>query len=104
MAYKFKPKKAAKKRFKVTATGKLKAGHSKTSHLMSGRTSKKKRELGRTQILFEGHASNMRQFMGISGLRPKQIAHERAIDARERAAIETAETTETPESAAPAAE
>lgn len=86
MAYKFKPKKSVKKRFKVTATGKLKAGHSNTSHLMSGRSAKKKRQLGRPQILFEGHARNMRAMMGISGRRPTQIAHERAIEARERAA------------------
>lgn len=86
MAYKFKPKKAVQKRFKLTRTGKLKAGHSKTSHLMSGRTSKKKRQLGRPQVLFEGHARNMRAMMGVSGLRPRQIVHERAIAAREEAA------------------
>lgn len=85
MAYKFKPKKSVKKRFKLTATGKLKAGHSNTSHLMSGRSSKKKRQLGRPQILFEGHARNMRRMMGVLGRRPGQIAHERAIQAREQA-------------------
>jgi large subunit ribosomal protein L35 len=70
MAYKFKPNKAVAKRFRVTATGKLKRGHSLTSHLRSARTSKKKRELRRPEILFEGHARNMRDMMGISGKRP----------------------------------
>jgi large subunit ribosomal protein L35 len=70
MAYKFKPNKAAKKRFRVTATGKLKRGHSLTSHLRSARTAKKKRELRRPEILFEGHARNMRKLMGISGNHP----------------------------------
>jgi large subunit ribosomal protein L35 len=70
MAYKFKPNKAVKKRFRVTAKGKLKRGHSLTSHLRSARTAKKKRELRRPEILFEGHARNMRKLMGISGNHP----------------------------------
>ena len=70
MGYKLKPNKAVKKRFKVTATGKLKRHHSLTSHLRSARTSKKKRELRRPEILFEGHAKNMRKLMGISGNHP----------------------------------
>jgi large subunit ribosomal protein L35 len=70
MAYKFKPNKAVKKRFRVTATGKLKRGHSLTSHLRSARTAKKKRELRRPEILFEGHSRNMRKLMGIGGKHP----------------------------------
>ncbi|MEA2736087.1 MAG: large subunit ribosomal protein [Humisphaera sp.] len=70
MAYKFKPNKSVKKRFRVTAKGKLKRGHSLTSHLRSARTAKKKRELRRPEILFEGHAKNMRKLMGISGNHP----------------------------------
>jgi large subunit ribosomal protein L35 len=66
MGYKLKPNKAVKKRFRVTATGKLKRGHSLTSHLRSARTSKKKRELRRPEILFEGIARNMRKLMGIA--------------------------------------
>ncbi len=81
MAYKFKPNKSVGKRFKVSKTGKLKRGHSKTSHLMSARTSKKKRHLGRPAILGEGHARNMRQMMGIGSLKPKRIAHERSLAA-----------------------
>jgi large subunit ribosomal protein L35 len=79
MAYKFKPNKSVRKRFKVSKTGKLKRGHSKTSHLMSARTSKKKRHLGRPALLGEGHARNMRKLLGISGLRPNRIAHPRAL-------------------------
>jgi large subunit ribosomal protein L35 len=70
MAYKMKPNKAVKKRFGVTAKGKLKRGHSLTSHLRSARTAKKKRELRRPEILFEGLARNMRRLMGIAGQRP----------------------------------
>ena len=70
MAYKFKPNKAVAKRFKVTAKGKLKRHHSLTSHLRSARTAKKKRELRRPEILFEGIARNMRKLMGIGGKHP----------------------------------
>ena len=70
MAYKFKPNKAVAKRFKVTAKGKLKRRHSLSTHLRSARTSKKKRELRRPEILFEGLARNMRKLMGIGGKHP----------------------------------
>ena len=70
MAYKFKPNKAVAKRFKVTAKGKLKRHHSLTSHLRSGRSAKKKRELRRPEIVFEGIARNLRKLMGIGGMHP----------------------------------
>ncbi|HEY8665596.1 MAG TPA: 50S ribosomal protein L35 [Tepidisphaeraceae bacterium] len=82
MAYKFKPNKSAAKRFKVTKTGKLKRHHSLTSHLRSARTSKKKRELRRPEVLFEGHARNMRKLLGISGKHPNKTAAERALKAK----------------------
>ena len=77
MAYKFKPNKSVAKRFKVTGTGKLKHGHTKKTHLRSARTPKKKRHLGRPAMLFEGHARNMRQLMGVSGMSPTKVAHHR---------------------------
>ena len=70
MGYKFKPNKAVAKRFKVTAKGKLKRHHSLTSHLRSARTAKKKRELRRPELLFEGHARRLRKIMGIGGMHP----------------------------------
>ncbi len=70
MGYKFKPNKAIAKRFRVSATGKLKRGHSLTSHLRSARTAKKKRELRRPEVLFEGIARNMRKLMGVGGKHP----------------------------------
>ena len=81
MAYKFKPRKAVAKRFKVTKTGKLKRHHAFTSHLMSARPATKRRKLRRSAILFEGHARNMRKLMGISHLKPAQLEHERAGEA-----------------------
>jgi large subunit ribosomal protein L35 len=81
MAYKYKPNKAVAKRFKVTATGKLKRRHTLSTHLRSARDAKKKRHLGRPAILFEGHARNMRELMGIKGRRPNQVRHERELKA-----------------------
>ena len=79
MAYKYKPSKAVAKRFKVTKTGKVKRHHGFTSHLMSSRPANRRRKLRKPALLHEGHARNMRLFMGVSGLKPNQIAHERAL-------------------------
>jgi large subunit ribosomal protein L35 len=86
MAYKFKPRKAVAKRFKVSKTGKLKGHHGFTSHLMSSRSGNKRRALRKGGVLFEGHAKNMRKFLGISKLKPAKIAHERALAAKAKAA------------------
>ena len=83
---KHKPNKGMKKRFRVSATGKLKHNHCFTSHLRSARTSKRKRHLRRASVLFEGHSKNMRHAMGIPSLRPAQIEHERKLEAAEKAA------------------
>ena len=80
--YKFKPRKAVAKRFKVTRSGKLKRHHGFTSHLMSSRSGNKRRKLGRSAILFEGHARNMRDFMGLRKLKPAKLAHDRALAAK----------------------
>ena len=88
MGYKLKPNKAVAKRFKVTAKGKLKRHHSLTSHLRSSRTSKKKRELRRPEIVFEGLARNMRVLMGVSKSpgRTKHKAEKRIAKAKLAAA------------------
>ena len=65
MAYKFKPNKSIAKRFKVTKTGKLKRGHSLTSHLMSARSANKRRKLRKAAIVSETHARRLRKLMGV---------------------------------------
>ena len=77
MAYKYKPSKSVAKRFKVSKTGKLKRSHSNTSHLMSARPAKRRRKLRKREVLFEGHAKNMRAYMGLVALRPNKIAADR---------------------------
>ena len=86
MGYKYKPNKGMKKRFRVSATGKVKHNHSFTSHLRSSRSSKRIRHLRRASVLFEGHAKNMREFQGLKGLRPNAIAAKRRRDAAARKA------------------
>jgi large subunit ribosomal protein L35 len=81
MAYKFKPNKSVAKRLRLTRTGKLKRNHGFTSHLMSARPSSRRRKLRRPAILFEGHARNMRKLMGVSGIHPNKIRHERELAA-----------------------
>jgi large subunit ribosomal protein L35 len=81
MSYKFKPNKSVAKRFKVTGTGKLKRRHTLSTHLRSARDAKKKRHLGRPAVLFEGHARNMREMMGLRGTHPGKVQHERQLRA-----------------------
>ena len=75
---KYKPNKGCVKRFKVTATGKVKHRGTMSTHLRSVRDGNMKRRLGRPAILAEGHARNMRYFMGVSGKKPLRVAHLRA--------------------------
>ena len=42
----------------------------------------------RPEILFEGHAKNMRRFMGIDGLNPKRTAHQRRLKKNEEKTAE----------------
>jgi large subunit ribosomal protein L35 len=50
MANKNKTNRSLKKRFKITASGKLKHSHGKRRHLLAGRTSKKKRHLRKAGV------------------------------------------------------
>ncbi len=86
MAYKLKPNKSMLSRFKVTKRGKLKRHHAKTSHLMSARTSKTKRRLGRPAILHEGLARNLRKHMGVAHKHPAKVEHELANKPKTEAA------------------
>jgi large subunit ribosomal protein L35 len=88
MGYKYKPSKSVAKRFKVTKTGKVKGHHGFTSHLMSSRSATKRRKLRKPQLLHEGHARNMRRFLGLSKLKPAKVEHERAL--AKKAAEQTA--------------
>ena len=90
MGYKLKPNKSIMSRFKVTKRGKLKRHHAKTSHLMSARTSKTKRRLGRPAILHEGLARNLRKHIGMGHKHPAKTEHEKALAMKKKENPQTA--------------
>ncbi|MEM8833578.1 MAG: 50S ribosomal protein L35 [Pseudomonadota bacterium] len=53
---KMKTKSSAKKRFKVTGKGKVKAGQAFTSHMMMNKSKKMKRKANRTETLSDPDA------------------------------------------------
>jgi large subunit ribosomal protein L35 len=61
---KMKTHSGAKKRFKVTPTGKVKARHAFSSHILEKKSSKRKRELARPLILSEHDAPRVKVMLG----------------------------------------
>ena len=49
--YKLKTHRGARKRFKVTGTGKIKRHHSFARHILTKKSAKRKRHLGKAEIL-----------------------------------------------------
>lgn len=54
-----KTKKSARKRFKITATGKVMYRKSGRRHLLGHKSSKRKRKLGKAGIVSESHAHHI---------------------------------------------
>jgi large subunit ribosomal protein L35 len=61
---KMKTHSGAKKRFKVTATGKVRGRHAFTSHILEKKSPKKKRALGRPVILSGDDAPRVKRLLG----------------------------------------
>jgi large subunit ribosomal protein L35 len=59
---KLKTKSGAKKRFKITATGKVLHAQQGKRHMMIRRTNKQIRNLRGTRVLFEGDAVKVKKF------------------------------------------
>ncbi|HTC48023.1 MAG TPA: 50S ribosomal protein L35 [Candidatus Aquilonibacter sp.] len=51
---KLKSHKGASKRFKKTASGKVKRGHSGLRHMLSSKAKKRKRKLGKSTLVSDG--------------------------------------------------
>jgi large subunit ribosomal protein L35 len=51
---KLKTHTGAKKRFKMTGTGKIKRGQTKTRHILSSKSPKVKRKLGKSVLVSDG--------------------------------------------------
>jgi large subunit ribosomal protein L35 len=62
---KMKTHSGAKKRFKVTAKGKVRARHAFTSHILEKKSPKKKRDLGRPLILSDHDAPRVKKLLGV---------------------------------------
>ncbi len=60
---KMKSKRGAVKRFKVTGTGKIKHKSNYKSHILTKKTTKRKRNLRKDKIMFEGDAKKARKMI-----------------------------------------
>jgi large subunit ribosomal protein L35 len=58
-----KTHKGAKKRFKVTATGKVKRFRAFHSHILTKKTAKRKRRLRRPDLVFAGQAKTIKRLL-----------------------------------------
>lgn len=60
---KMKTHRGAAKRFKKTASGKLKRGHAYTSHLFANKTTKQKRKLRKQGMVHESDFKRIKNLM-----------------------------------------
>ena len=78
---KMKTRKAMKKRFKVTASGKLKKTHPGRRHILTKKSAKRKRSLAKADYVHSGQETMIRNLMGGKNKRSKikkRMAKERA--------------------------
>jgi large subunit ribosomal protein L35 len=61
---KMKTRKAMKARFKVTAKGKLKRTRPGKRHILTKKSSKRKRSLGKSRLVDEGQVKMYRRLIG----------------------------------------
>jgi len=62
---KMKTHSGAKKRFKVTATGKVRGRHAFTSHILEKKSPKHKRQLGKAMIVSGDDAPRIKRMLGV---------------------------------------
>jgi large subunit ribosomal protein L35 len=55
----------AKKRFKLTATGKVKGRHAFTSHILEKKSPKRKRHLGQDAMISDHDAPRIKKMLGV---------------------------------------
>lgn len=63
---KMKTRKAVAARFKVTGTGKLVRHHSGRRHILTKKSSKRKRHLGKESVVDQGQAKMYAHLMGVA--------------------------------------
>jgi large subunit ribosomal protein L35 len=64
---KMKTNKSAKKRFKITGTGKVKRGHAMKSHILTKKAPKRKRHLRKAEIASKGDSRRVKRMLGMGG-------------------------------------
>ncbi len=62
---KMKTKKAVAARFKVTGTGKLKRAHPGLRHILTKKSSKRKRQLSKPALVDDGQLKMYKRLMGV---------------------------------------
>jgi large subunit ribosomal protein L35 len=62
---KMKTHSGAKKRFKTTATGKVKGRHAFTSHILEKKSPKRKRHLGHDAMISDHDAPRIKKMLGL---------------------------------------
>ena len=60
---KMKSHSGAKKRFKLTSKGKVKARHAMTSHILGKKSAKRKRRLGRDAVLTDSDGDRVKKLL-----------------------------------------
>lgn len=63
---KMKTKKAVAARFKLTGTGKLKRGRPGKRHILTKKTSKRKRQLRKAGLVSEGQLKTYKRLMNVA--------------------------------------
>jgi large subunit ribosomal protein L35 len=61
---KMKSHSGARKRFKVTGTGKVRGRHSFTSHILEKKSAKRKRRLGRPAVISAHDTPRVKKLLG----------------------------------------
>lgn len=60
---KLKTHRGAKKRFKLTANGKIKRGHSHARHILTKKTTKRKRKLDQSDLVSRSDLSKVKKML-----------------------------------------
>ncbi len=63
MAYKLKTHRGARKRFKVTGTGRIKRRHAFKRHILTKKSAGKKRMLGRSAMMEDADAAKVKRML-----------------------------------------
>jgi large subunit ribosomal protein L35 len=62
---KMKPNSSAKKRFKVTGSGKIKMSHAFKRHILTKKSKKRKNRLGKSALVHPSDVNNAKFLLGI---------------------------------------